>query len=610
MVFRKRGTSSDGKSGGGKLYRNTISYLGGLTVAVSVLLMVVLLAFDFSVKRPSPYIGIFTYMVVPGFMTFGGLVFLYGLLRERRRRYRLGTREVLPYPRLDLNDPHQRRLFTLVLTGGSLLVILLSLVGYNAYLFTDSVTFCGRVCHQVMRPEYTAYLNGPHARVPCVDCHVGSGVPWYVKSKVSGVPQVFATLFNTYSRPIAVPIRNLRPAREICEECHWPEKFYGAQLMQNPHFRYDEKNVAEQIGLLLRTGGGTPTLGENAGIHWHMAITNKVYLRATDRQRQQIPWIEVVHGDGTVTVYRDPRATISEKELNRLPVHLMDCMECHNRPSHVFLPPETAVDRAMEGRSISPGLPWIKQLAVDALTKDYRGRKDLHEAIRESITGYYAKNYPGVAKNGKGAVDRAVEVIARIYDQNVFPSMNVNWTTYPNNIGHRNWPGCFRCHDNYHRASSGKTLANSCSVCHTIPERGPLSPLGAAPSAQKEPWHPWQLKGKHGQVLCNLCHRAGYRPPARCISCHGFSESDPMMSAPCDTCHRKEGEVKPLVRCASCHETLGGLHKTGGHGAVECAVCHAPHAWKVNRRETCLPCHEDRKNHYPPAFCGDCHEWS
>ena len=138
---------------GSKLYRNMVSYFGGLIVVISFLLMLLLFLFDFSVRRPSPYVGIFTYMIAPGFMMLGILVFLYGSRRESRRRRRVGAEETLPYPRLDLNDEHQRKLFTLAFAGGSLLVILLSFAGYNAYLFTDSTTFCGRLCHRVMKPN-------------------------------------------------------------------------------------------------------------------------------------------------------------------------------------------------------------------------------------------------------------------------------------------------------------------------------------------------------------------------------------------------------------------------------------------------------------------------
>ncbi|MGZ3593712.1 MAG: cytochrome c3 family protein, partial [Syntrophales bacterium] len=370
----KKGNAVDKNIERGGLYRNTISYFGGLIIIVSLVLILLFLLLSFSLKAPSPYIGIFTYLIFPALLTCGILIFIYGLFRESRRRRRLGAAEALPFPIINLNNPLHRKRFALILTGGSLLGILFAFVNYNAYLFTDSNTFCGRLCHSVMKPEYTAYLNGPHARVPCVDCHVGTGVSWYVKSKISGVPQVLAVWFNTYSRPIPVPIKNLRPARETCEECHWPQKFYGAQLMQYPYFRYNEQNTPEQISLLVRTGGGNPNLGEYAGIHWHMAISEKVYFKAIDPGLQQIPWIKVVLNDGSEIVFKDKAANLSDDELEKLPVHFMDCMDCHNRPSHVFLPPETAVDQAMAAHNIPPELPWIKKLALDALVKNYDGK--------------------------------------------------------------------------------------------------------------------------------------------------------------------------------------------------------------------------------------------
>ena len=592
------------------LYRNPVSYFGGLIIAVSILLILLFLLLSFSLKVPSPYIGIFTYMIFPAFFVLGDLIFLYGLLRESRRRRRLGLKEALPYPVLDLNKRSQRRRFFILLAGGSLFAILLSFVGYNAYLFTDSNTFCGKLCHRVMKPEYTAYLNGPHARVPCVDCHVGSGVSWYVKSKVSGFPQVFAMWFDTFSRPIPVPIKNLRPARETCEECHWPEKFYGAQLKQNPYYRYNERNTPEQISLLVRTGGGTPNLGENAGIHWHMAIGNRVYFKATDPQLQQIPWVKIVRIDGSESVYKDNQAKLSEEALNKLQVNFMDCMDCHNRPSHVFYPPETAVDEAMAGGNISRKLPWIKKLALDALVRKYDDRQDVQGAIRQSIESYYTASYPDVLKKQKVEIDQAVKTISAIYDRNVFPSMNVDWTSYPNNIGHRNWPGCFRCHNDRHTNETGKVLASSCPVCHTVPQRSPLMPLGATGPTSAEPWHPWPLKGKHVKILCNLCHRAGYRPPLDCVSCHRIDTSAPMMSTGCGMCHLKEQEVKPIAPCTSCHERLGGGHRKGEHSKTDCTVCHPHHTWKITSRDTCLACHDDKKDHNAPTLCGECHRFT
>jgi len=225
---------------GGGLYRNAISFFGAYMAIISVFLILFTLLLMFSFKSPSPYIGIFSYMVFPAFFTLGVFIFLYGMRRESIRRRKLGVDEALPYPRLDLNDPKTRKTFSYAILGGSFLAILLAFISYHAFLYTETVSFCGQLCHTVMQPEYVSYQASPHARVPCVDCHVGAGASWYVKSKISGARQVLAVMLNTYPRPIPTPIENLRPARETCEECHWPEQFYGDKLVTKTYFRTDE----------------------------------------------------------------------------------------------------------------------------------------------------------------------------------------------------------------------------------------------------------------------------------------------------------------------------------------------------------------------------------
>jgi hypothetical protein len=589
------------------LYHNSVSYFGLLFILISLLLIVSFLLISFTLSRPSPYLGIFTYMVFPGLLSLGILVSFYGIYRESNRR-RMAAKEELRFPVLDLNKPRQRRLFSYFFVGGFMLLILLSVIGYRAYHFTDSVMFCGRVCHSVMKPEYTAYLNSPHARVPCVDCHVGSGVSWYVKSKISGVPQVFATLADTYPRPIQAPIKNLRPARETCEECHWPKKFYGAKLAQIPHFHYDQKNTPEQITLLIKTGGGGGGPGTNAGIHWHMIIENQIYFKATDRTLQHIPWIKLVLPDGSARIYQDRQSRLGDEEINKLPIHLMDCMDCHNRPTHLFPSPETTVNASMAGREISPSLPWIKKLAVDALVQNYKDPQNAFQGIRNTIQGTYAKNFPEVLKTRKAEVDQAIQAIYTIYQETVFSGMKVNWATYANNIGHRQWPGCFRCHDDRHFTPEGKVLSKSCTLCHTMPQRGPLLPLGITAPISTENWHQWPLQGKHAEILCNQCHKAGYPPPQECAVCHGLNPSAPMMSMGCQTCHSKD--LHPMGNCQSCHGDIKGLHRKQTHAALPCSTCHTPHVWKVTSREGCLSCHGDKQLHHAPTFCGNCHTFA
>ena len=596
---------------GGGLYRNAVSFFGVYVAIISIFLILFTLLLMFSFKSPSPYIGIFAYMVFPAFFTLGVFIFLYGMRRESLRRRKLGVDEALPYPRLDLNDPKTRKTFSYAIIGGSFLAILLAFISYHAFLYTETVSFCGQLCHTVMQPEYVSYEASPHARVPCVDCHVGAGASWYVKSKISGARQVLAVMLNTYPRPIPTPIENLRPARETCEECHWPAKFFGTQLMQIPHFRYDEQNTPEQISLGIKTGGGSGQLGENAGIHWHMITENKVHFIATDRKEQEIPWIRSSRQDGTEDVYITTDYKGDPEELASREKREMDCMDCHNRPTHIYEPPDAAVDKAMASYFISRTLPWVKKVVVDALVVDYPSREKAIEGLRTDIATFYRDKYPHVYKSRKADVDKAIDTAINIYDQSVFPDMKVNWKTYATNIGHRNWPGCFRCHDGKHVTKNGKVLTTECTTCHTMPERGPLSPLGAMmPGPSKMKWHPMDLEGKHGRILCNKCHEAGYRPPIDCAECHKIDTSAPMMSMACADCHEKKFEAQPVTSCRECHEKLPGLHLKGEHPDLSCTECHRPHVWEVTGRETCLSCHDDKMDHNKEeGACTNCHDF-
>lgn len=601
----------DGKTKRGTgLYRNWISYFGGLIVLGSALLILGSLVALFSFRSPSPYIGIFTYLIFPMFLVGGIVLFLYGMRHESLRRRRVGTTEAKPYPRLDLNEPTHRRRFAYWLVGGGFLMVLMAFVGYNAFLYTESVAFCGTVCHTVMEPEHTALLEGPHARVPCVDCHVGHGVSWYVKSKMSGLYQVYAVATGDYERPIPVPIRNLRPARETCEECHWPNKFFGAQLRQNPHFRYDEQNTPEQISLLMKTGGGTPNLGQRAGIHWHMVVNNTVEFVATDEKLQDIPWFRSTHADGTVTEYRDRRSSITPEEIAALQLRRMDCMDCHNRPAHVFTPPEIAVDKAGESGVIPMTLPWVKKLAVDTLVAEYPDKQSARNGIRQAFLTWYGDRYPEVLKTRMDDVESAVTAVTAIWERNVFPAMNVNWKTYASNIGHRNWDGCFRCHTKDHVTQDGVALSDDCALCHTMPQRGPLMPLGSMAPHSEQDWHPWPLDGKHKEIPCSRCHEAGYRPTSDCVDCHKLDRKAPMMGDGCDTCHTTPGMRKPLVECKDCHDSMTGLHAHEAHVDEDCGACHKPHDWKVSPRATCATCHDSMEDHNPGQRCAGCHEFT
>jgi hypothetical protein len=381
---------------------------------------------------------------------------------------------------------------------------------YKAYEFTDSVQFCGQTCHSVMKPEFTAYQLSPHARVGCVECHVGSGATWYVKSKLSGTRQVFAAMFNTFPRPIPTPVHNLRPAQETCEECHWPKKFYGAQLKVFTHYASDEKNTPRQIRMLIKTGGGDPATGAPEGIHWHMNIANQIDYVAADEKRQIIPYIHIKDMWGRVTEYYAQDSTLSKDQVAKASRHRMDCVDCHNRPTHIYVPPDEAVDQALLARKLDASLPYIKQQAMAALTGKYDTTEAALQAIAQGIHGFYENKYPEIGKNKQPEIRNAIEEVQQIFRGTTFPEMKLNWQTHPDNLGHFYFNGCFRCHDGQHVSPEGKVISKDCSICHTLmgQEEGGIS-VAAAPKLSFQ--HPVDL-GDLTQVNCSDCHTGGAAP--------------------------------------------------------------------------------------------------
>jgi nitrate/TMAO reductase-like tetraheme cytochrome c subunit len=493
------------------LIRNPLSLIGAALAATALATIVFLFFVDLVSARPSPYVGVLLFMVAPAFLIIGLFLVIVGILLERRRR-RIGAPAVIPrFPRLDLNVTAQRNTFTF-LVSSTLAFVLISAIGsYRSYEFTDSVQFCGQTCHTIMRPEYTTYLQSPHARVACVQCHVGPGAGWYVRSKLSGSYQVYAAIFHKYPRPIPTPISNLRPVQQTCEQCHWPRKFYGAQLKVFYHFGDDETNTPRQIRMLINTGGAQPNTGLPAGIHWHMNIENRITYIATDAQHQMIPWVQAQDMQGRATVYTVKDSNLTKEQIDKATKHLMDCIDCHDRPSHIFMPPDRSVDDSLLAGRIEQSLPFIKQQGVTELTKRYNSTDEALRDIDADVQKFYRTSYPQVYANHKAAIQAAISDLQHIYQSTMFPYMKVDWRTHPNNIGHFYTPGCFRCHDGQHVSADGKVIPKDCTVCHTV-----LAQLQSGVALIRHevgvPFeHPVDI-GDLAQVTCSDCHTGGVEP--------------------------------------------------------------------------------------------------
>ena len=360
--------------------------------------------------------------------------------------------------------------------------------------------------------------------------------------------------------------------------------------------------------MLIKTGGGGQH-GLNKGIHWHMNIANKVFYVAADEKRQVIPWVKTVGPNGEVVEYVSTENPLSPEQLKKAEVRQMDCMDCHNRPSHRYLPPGRALDPSFQAGKISTELPYIKRVAVEAMVQPFTTTAEAERGIERHIRDFYAKAYPSVLKDFEAKLRDAIAEVQRVYRQNFFPQMRVNWQAYPENIGHKEFPGCFRCHEGKHVSKDGRVIRNDCAACHDFLERRKGGAFVRA-EATAAFAHPWKLGGKHAEVLCGTCHTGGPMKPATCRGCHGIADSGaPMAAMQCKECHLKEQQVKPLASCATCHPAVAGLHKKQPHKDAGCVACHAPHAWSIEGRDRCLTCHGDRAQHNPGPPCAQCHDF-
>lgn len=449
------------------LGQNPITLIGAVLTTSGAITMLGFWAFEILQGGPiHPYTGIVFFFLLPGVFVAGLILMpLGGLLR----RYRLQQQGKLPhvYPTIDLRRPVLQRALVLIAVLTFVNVSLMGTASYKAVEHMDSVQFCGQTCHSVMAPEYTAYLNSPHSRVACVDCHIGAGAPWFVRAKISGVRQLFAVAFKTYSRPIPSPVHNLRPARDTCEHCHWPERFTGDKLVIRTKYADDEQNTPSTTVLLMKIGGRAAD--GLVGIHGrHLAEAERIQYVSTDVQRQVIPRVTYTEDSGKKVEYVSDEVKTTPAELARAEHRKMDCVDCHNRPTHAFEMPERAVDEAMTAGRIDKQLPFVKKQAVAALRIEYPDRATASEKIPQAIVDFYKAKYPETYQTRRPVVETAAQQVKAIYLRNVFPEMKLTWGTHPNNIGHDDFLGCFRCHDGKHKSADGRVINDDCSACHQI----------------------------------------------------------------------------------------------------------------------------------------------
>lgn len=439
---------------------NRLSLIGGALATASAMVLIGFWVVDIVGHGGSsnPYLGIIFDLILPGLFVFGLVLIPAGMWWHHRR---LHAADQIPevYPQIDLRDPKLRRALDFVVIATFINFVIVGTATYRGVAYMDTVSFCGQTCH-TMAPEWNAYQVSSHSSVPCTSCHIAAGLPGYVHAKVNGAKQLVQEVSNTYPRPI-MGDEKIPAARTTCLNCHNAERFIGDKLLVETSYGDDIKNSMTKTVVLLHVGG-RDQFGRLSGIHG--AHLGKIEYIATDASHQTIPWVAKVNADGSSTEYLSSDVKAVPKGIKRQ----MDCIDCHNRAAHSFDTPEAAINKAMEKGTPDASLPFIHKQGLALIKTAYASDQDAAQKIKDGVRNFYRNQYPLIWNQQRAQIDHAADTLAFIYARNISPSMNVTWGTHPNNIGHNNSPGCFRCHDGNHNAKGDKTVTNDCTTCHNL----------------------------------------------------------------------------------------------------------------------------------------------
>ncbi len=483
-------------------------FIGASIAVMSFIMIVILFLISLLFGDKDNYSGLFTFIILPAIMFLGLGIALIGIIFNIRRAKKTDIIEDFKLPIIDFNNTRQRFIMFMVAIGLTVFVVLSAVGSYQAFHYTESNEFCGTICHSVMEPEWEAYHMSSHARVKCVECHVGSGAGWYIRSKLSGLYQVYSVMVEAYDRPIPTPLHNLRPAQETCEKCHWPDKFYDRKYVFHRRYLTDEDNTEWDIGLLMKTGPEYRALGLTEGIHWHINKDVKIEYASRTPQRDDIVWVKYTNElTGEVSEFLDENNPVDEDELAALEIRTMDCLDCHNRPSHDYKSPIRFFDEAMTAGKIPHELPDIKMAAMTILSNDFPSRDSALSYIEYELYDYYDMMFPEILEDSPELVEMAIEALQQGFSKNVFPSMKVNWKAYPNFMGHIENEGCYRCHNDSFKNKYERVISRDCNLCHLIKEQGRPGAMNfATGKGYLEFEHPIDIGEDWKTRFCSDCH--------------------------------------------------------------------------------------------------------
>ncbi len=400
----------------------------------------------------------------------------------------------------------------LTLLVGAIAVAVVTAGGIVAWEYTNSNAFCANVCHAVHPEEPVAHAASSHARVQCVECHMGRLSTLHLMAlKPTHAHELWGMIVG-YERPTAS--KTLRPARDSCEACHWPEIRHSDSVRTKVRYDADAKSRETRTTLVMHTGFGEVRESGSKGIHWHIA--QEVTYAALDPQKQKIPWVQARGADGKTVTYFDPTAGVTPKELDKVEKRRIDCIDCHNASGHPFPNPANLVDEAINEGKISRSLPSVKARATAIIenaaaatgSEAERGAK-FDQLIAASAPKDLKPEFTKAQKAFEGEMKRILLLTS-------FSGERLNWRSFPDNIGHKDFAGCFRCHDGKHLDENGQAIRLQCTLCHALPQvvrdDGARSVVSTVSPGLTPP-------PSHGEP--NFMHDHRTKVDDTCTMCHG-----------------------------------------------------------------------------------------
>ena len=566
---------------------------------------------------------------------------------------RADSTEQVPEPNGKKDGTGKRAVRLGVLIGAAFVIgfIVFGVIAVLVWDYSNSVPFCADACHDVHPEEIHAFQDSYHANIRCTECHMGRvGTLNNIILKAGHFRHLPEVIFDAYDRPLES--ETMRPANESCELCHWPAAFHGDTVRQVTRFEPDEENTEKDTYLILKTGAGTRDEGLGYGIHWH--ITNPVEYIAGDEHKQDIRWVRTTLPDGRTLEYSDATNPLTPEEMQDAEKKTMDCVDCHNRMGHPFPSPEDLVDQALAEGRLSPDLPYAKESMLDLLAADYESQEEALEAASTAGEQYEAA-YPEAAAAYPEEVDQAQQLAEELITRLVFEEPGVTWQSFPDDNKHKDFPGCFRCHDGNHVTEDGEAIRLHCNICHSVPatveagDRPPQLPLAyiqepeshletnfiadhrfqangdceechgevafgsddssfcANSSCHGKAWpmveldaafeHPVELEGKHEEVWCHDCHEGVREPEYVCANCHEAPQ--PHFGDVCEDCHTPAG-----FEGADMGDFEHPVPLDGAHANASCSDCHTE---GQDLTGDCADCHQPPSEPHFGSNCEDCH---